>query len=289
MRILLFLCLGGLPGLATTISISGPVDAPIIHEDDTPPAGAIIQETKAAYAALQSYSDSGTIESQLGGFADTMNFTIRVQRPGLYRISWKASAPQASGADDGMTWSDGTGDFLGLGGMPEQKQKDRATALAGATGTSLGAAANIPGTFFGDNWGNQLVGNFQRQPDETVDGTDCYVVSEEMKNGTSSIATTLWIGKQDHFIRRIRTATRGTPKGEEGMPQLDDATLIKILESQNQPATPDAIAALRKQLAAAAEFSRDTTKPVMVETVESHSNIVANKLFSPGDFKPESN
>ena len=80
--------------------------------------------------------------SQTGGFSLTTKFKIRLQRPSLYRIDWQGSSV-------GVTWSDGTGDFLQYSGLPTQKSRNRQMALAGATGISGGAAASIPGTFFG--------------------------------------------------------------------------------------------------------------------------------------------
>jgi outer membrane lipoprotein-sorting protein len=288
MRLPLLLCLGALPCLAaTTVATPDAPDTSLVPDTTTP--SAIIDQAKAAYAALQSYGDSGKIESKLGGFTGDMDFTIQMQRPGLYRVTWKASGADASAADGGTAWSDGSGDFLALAGTGDEKEKDRKTALAGATGVSFGAAANLPGTFFADDWGNQLAGDFKRQKDDAVDGTDCYVVSTDMKNGASSISTTLWIAKQDHLIRQIKTVTKGTPKGGEGAPQVDDATLKKILESQNHAATPEAVAALRKQLNAAVEVAKQTPKPDTVETVETHANIVTNKVYAVGDFKSAGN
>jgi outer membrane lipoprotein-sorting protein len=54
--------------------------------DDGMTAETIIEKVKAAYAALQSYSDTGTAVVQGGGSSTTTNFKIRLQRPGLYRV-----------------------------------------------------------------------------------------------------------------------------------------------------------------------------------------------------------
>jgi outer membrane lipoprotein-sorting protein len=239
-------------------------------------AATILKTVQATYAALQSYSDTGTAASQMGGFTLTTKFNIRLQRPGLYRIDWQGSSV-------GVTWSDGTGDFLQYAGMTAQKQQSRQMALAGATGISSGAAANIPGTFFADNWGGTLNGDHQRQKDDLVGSVDCYVLSQDLKRNGMTVSRTLWIGKQDNLIHQIKTVMQGIPQ----MPQVDDSSLKTILTSQNKPVTPDTIAALRKQLTDSQAKAAEVLKSGNVEFTESHSDIVTNKTFAPTDFKPE--
>jgi outer membrane lipoprotein-sorting protein len=266
-------------GSSTNASPLGTQPVPACTQsNDALTAEAIIKNAKATYAALQSYSDSGTAVAQTGSFSLTTKFKIRLQRPSLYRIDWQGSSV-------GVTWSDGTGDFLQYSGLTAQKQQDRQMALAGATGISSGAAASIPGTFFGDNWGGELSGEHQRKKDEMAGEVDCYVVWGELKRNGTTISRTLWIGKQDNLMHQIKTVMEGLSKA----PQIDDSSLKTILTSQNKPVTPEAMDALRKELTAAQEKAEAVLKSGKIEFTESHANIVTNKTFAPADFKPETN
>jgi hypothetical protein len=118
-----------------------------------------------------------------------------------------------------------------------------------------------------------------------VGDVDCYVVWDEMKSNGTTISRTLWIGKQDNLMHQIKTVMEGSPK----VPPIDDSSLKTILTSQNKPVTPEAIAALRKQLTAAQDLVKATLKSGNIEFIESHMNIVTNKTFASADFKPETN
>jgi hypothetical protein len=255
--------------------------------DDAVTADTIISTAKTTYAALQSYSDTGTAISQMGAVSLTTNFNIRLQRPALYRIDWQGSMSGNTGmpANTGVTWSDSTGDFLQYAGLAAQKQPSRELALGGATGISAGAAAHIPGTFFNDNWGGQLNGEYQRKKDETVAGADCYVVGKTITRNGRTMTTTLWIGKQDNLIHQLKISMEGL----SSMPSIDDAGLKSILTSQNKPVTPEAMAALKKELTDAQEKAAEMLKSGKIEFIESHTGIVTNKTFAPADFKPQTN
>jgi hypothetical protein len=141
----------------------------------TPPgldAGAILAQARDAYAELTSYSDSGTMATRMGSFSQDGTFTIRMQRPSFYRIAWTGLG------SGGMAWCDGTGDYLRFAGRADEKQKDRETVLAGATGISGNAASTIPASFFHEQWGAVLnsIGDCHVLPDEPVDSIACSVV-----------------------------------------------------------------------------------------------------------------
>jgi hypothetical protein len=93
------------------------------------------------------------------------------------------------------------------------------------------------------------------------------------------MTTTLWIGKRDHLIHQTQTVMEGLTIR---MPQESDSDLKTILERQNKPATPEAIAALRTELEASMKLARSGT---FVST-QTHENISLNQNFSPADFAP---
>ena len=292
-----------LAGGATTIVISHFRSArTIVAQDNNSGAGnlaaqKIIRDSQDAYAALSSYSDGGKVVEQLGGQTSTITFNIRLQRPSFYRIEW-SQVVTPSYTNGGVVWSAGDGDFMLMNrnGRPiinPEKHKDMQTALASATGVSGQASATIPGTFFKQNWGNELNPaslGLQKQADEKANGVDCYVVSSRtapkagQKVAVQKTTTTLWIGKLDHLIHQTQIVLEAA---SITLPQFSDTDLKNMLQEQNKPVTPDAIAALRKQLEATTKQAQavlKSDKSGAIVFTQTHENIVVNQKFSPADF-----
>jgi RNA polymerase sigma factor (sigma-70 family) len=258
-------------------------------------AQAIAKQSQAAYAALSSYSDSGKVTTEGGGSSTETTFNMRLQRPNLYRIEWTSTGGFYTAK--GAVWSDGTGNFFVTGAADQmktakpQKMRNMQLALGAATGVSGSAAADIPGTFFNQPWGDQLVviasgrSRVEREHDEKVGGTDCYVISSSLgpmklpnNSGSSGTATTrLWIGKQDRLIRQIET----TVKGATPALKITDESLKTILARQGKPATPEAIAALRVEV----ENSMKLAQKGKFVFVQTHENISVNQKFSRSEFE----
>ena len=257
----------------------------------------IAKRSQAAYAALSAYSDNGTVKTEGAGQTTTINFNIRLQRPNFYRVDWTGIGGFYN--SKGNVWSDGTGDFFQMGtagkdfdSKPE-KMPDMQMAVGAASGVSGNAASAIPASFFKQGWGDPLgiaaSARFatKREHDGSIGAVDCFVISTILKPiplphnlGTTGKATTrLWIGKKDYLIHQTQTISEGASIPP---PQESDADIKVILERQNKPATPEAIAALRTQLETAITQYQGT-KYVFTQT---HENISLNEKFSPADFKP---
>ena len=254
----------------------------------------IITDSQDAYAALSSYSDTGRTLQTVGSQTITNTFKIRLARPNLYRIEWsQAVAP--SFTNGGVVWSAGDGDFTVMtrNGQPiinQRKNKDMETTLSSATGVSGLASAAIPGTFFKQNWGkvlNPTSITLQKKADEKVNDVDCYVVSSSNgPNAGQGVAgqnttTTLWIGKLDHLIHQTQIVIEAA---SVKLPQFSDTDLRNILQEQNKQVTPEAIAALRKQLEATTKQAQALVKSGEIIYTQTHENIVLNKKFLPADF-----
>ena len=161
-----------------------------------------------------------------------------------------------------------------------------------------GSATSIPATFynskFGDALGVPASGRLplEKERDENVGDVGCHVFSYKIdaakfagdakrsteKAGNLGITTTtLWIGKQDHFIHKSRTITEGMSLN---LPRMSDDKIKTILEAQNKPATPEAIAATRTEMEAMMKKAQGA-KYVFTQT---HENIVVNQKYSPADF-----
>ena len=264
----------------------------------------VVNETLSSYAALTSYSDSGTVDVQGGGPATQTTFTIRLQRPDFYRIEWN----QTGGAFDsgGKTWNDGTGNYVQINSAGRegnaQKMQSMELALGMATGISSQAASMIPSLFFNQAWGNMLRGGLSRSSrlsqckDEKVGDTDCFVVTSEMdlsklpKSGgfaakvlsqMSKTKTTFWIGKQDHLLRKTRTSIASS--GVEV--KLDDNDIAQLLRAQNKPVTPGAIADLRTKMDGAMKSGHKMPKTGEFIFTQRNENIQVNQNFSAADFK----
>ena len=261
----------------------------------------IAKEAQDTYAALSSYSDSGTIVADGGGENTMTTFNIRLKRPNFYRVDWKSTGGSYTAV--GVVWSQGDGDFLVSGPAekvfndPPQRMNNMQQAFAMAMGVSS-SAATIPATFYKQNYGDVLGvpargrSELTKQNDEPIGGVDCYVFTSRLdatkllaqaklpKNvGNLGITTTVfWIGKRDHLIHQTRTSTEGMAIT---MPSQSDDSIKAILERQNKPATPEAITAWRTQMDAMMKQAQGAK----FSFTETHENIVVNQKFSAADFQ----
>jgi hypothetical protein len=241
--------------------------------DPASPVADILKKSQDTYAALSSYSCTGQTDSVMSSIKQTTTFSMRLQRPGFYRVDWKSSF------SSGSVWSDGTGDFLDITGAP-QKMSSREMALGGATGVSGMAAATIPGTFFNQAWGGVLhpSPSAQRLPDEKIGANDCFVITSHItppSNGT--ITTTLWIGQQDNLIHQTRVVMEGMHP-----PKLTDDQIAQALKMQNKPVTPQNIADTKAMMASAEKAA--ATQKGSIAFTQTFDDIVINKPFVAADF-----
>jgi RNA polymerase sigma factor (sigma-70 family) len=245
-------------GICAAIMLASGTTTVILSSDRVSgdlPSSEIFKRAQEKYASLTSYSDEGKTVSTVNGKTLTTTFTIRLARPNLYRIEWEQPMT-SSYTNKGVVWSAGEGNFLEMG-SGAKKLASQETALSSATGISGGAAATIPGTFFKMNWGNQLGGlasGEKRQADEKVDDVDCYVFASEVNGATK----TLWIGKQDFLIHRLRN---------EMSAEVMKAALAEA--AKRNPGMPSRLKDI---------------KPQGFTSTEMHENIVVNQKFSPADF-----
>jgi outer membrane lipoprotein-sorting protein len=299
-----------LAGGAATVAISQTGGA------DRPKAQEIAQKSRDAYVALSSYSDSGTVVSEIAGQNIILTFNTRLQRPNLYRIDWT----QGTGLK-GVVWSGGSGDYLQIDpGSPAtpgalaaitaarqnnnpnpQKMPNMKTALALATGLSYSAASTIPGLFFNQDLGDLFIapaasGRYplQKKEDAKVGDVDCYVLSSVMdlskqpdKGKPGTATTVLWIGKSDFLIHQCRTTYVEKVDSSATSDRAIDEAIKKSLEMQNKPATPEAVAAMRPQMKVIMKQVQATLKSGFESGIvftQTHENIVVNEKLSLSDF-----
>ena len=277
----------------------------------------ILQKSRDAYAALSSYTDRGTVSSDMAGQHLSLSFNTRLQRPGQYRVDWTQSAGLS-----GVVWSSGDGDFLRVnpgspptpGGLAAltavgfknepnpRKMPTRSAALAVAGPLCNLVASTVPGAFFNQDLGDVFIapalsGRYplEKAKDAQVGEVNCYVLTNSVdlskvpaagKPGT--VWTTLWIGKDDFLVHQTRTRYV-EPVNEKALSSdqaLDDA-IKKTLEMQNKPATPEAVAAMRPQMRAIMKQVQSTLKAGFtagIVTTQTHSSIKVNQALQPADF-----
>jgi hypothetical protein len=272
----------------------------------------IVGKSRDAYAALSSYSDSGTVVSEMAGQKNTLTFSTRLQRPNLYRIDWTQETGFKGvllASNKGVVWSDGSGDYFQSTAAGQekyakpQKMQTMKQAFLQAAGLSWSAASTIPGAFFNQDLGDVFVAPvasgrhpLQKEKDAKVGDVDCYVVSSvidfsqipDNKGKPGSASTVLWIGKRDFLIHQTRT--KYVERVDSSAPPSDqaiDEAIKKSLEMQKKPVTPEAVAAMRPQMRAIMKQVQSTLKSGFESGVmftQTHKNIVVNEKFSPTDF-----
>lgn len=263
----------------------------------SPTAGEIIDQTKAAYAALSSYSDSGTCTATISGNILTIRSTVKLQRPNLYKIEWaeRLNPKAATEMAKGEAWSDGTDNywFTAPAGQEAnakpEKAKDRDAAFFGAiTGGGVMATA-IPKLFFDQSFAGLIdlaSSTAKRQQDKQIGGIDCYVLAGATLPALAKTAgnkqATLWIGKKDHLIHNVEMTIQSPHMAET--PVVTDEQIKKVLVMMNKPSGPDDIAAMRPLMQETVKKTQqlmNTSKAVYSVRVDT---ISVDETYAPSDF-----
>jgi len=213
-------------------------------------------------------------------------FTIKLKKPNLYLVTWEQAMPammaMASPKQTGAVWSDGTAPYLYLGvSKSYSKLGSDEVALGAATGISNGAANTIPAIFL--SVFKTAPAPFSRlvdpklQPDEPIDGEDCYVISG---GSTATKNETYWISKKSHLIRQFSRSLE-PPEGGFKAPEMTDEKLDEAIKAMGQEVTPERRDAMRNMMKSAQEMMK--TAKIQGTTIERHTKIDSPNL-APTDF-----
>jgi outer membrane lipoprotein-sorting protein len=174
-------------------------------------AAEFMKEVVATYRALSTYSDKGTSIVRLGRVDSTytIEFETLFKRPDKLRFAWTQRNNHTPGyKQSAVIWSDGATAWALAsfrGNKPEQK-KNLDAAVAAATGASWGTANKIPRLLSDEVGGlrlDEIKGSRVSGPD-TADGVECVVIVGYLAIGTErETERRVWIGREDHLIRRI--------------------------------------------------------------------------------------
>ena len=281
----------------------------------------ILERTLAKYAALQSYRSSGTTVEEIHDAAlKTIHgtFTMQLDRPDLYRVDYEQVG--ASLTNKASLWSDGSGHYfdnhMSIGQGPV-KMMSLQQNLGDISDVSSGVTAIVPSLFYGveiptlssyvwstistvQGW---LKSHPVREPDETVDGIDCFVLSITTDEGKAW----MWIGKQDGLVHQSRQ------RNNSKLTDITEAQVMKFLkETPGKPSL--SVKEFQKRINAAQKKATETGKPVKINfkilpgqtglesitiqppgfrvRTQTHRNIVAVEAGSPppvatGEHKQE--
>ena len=157
---------------------------------------------------VSSYQDEGvvvaTFEDATGSHVQQVPFTLRFKRPNFFRFERISYALSKSGAIN-VVWCNGKESFTYLERAGYEPSKDLASAIASATGVSIGSIYTIPRLLLPD-----VVSGFQLQDllglslagEEDFEGVACYRLKGKNERG---VTHDLWIAKKDLVIRKVRT------------------------------------------------------------------------------------
>lgn len=201
------------------------------------------------------------------------SFTMRLSRPGLYRVDWNSQVGPMK--QTGAVWSSGDGDYLFMGIKPPKyvKLQSREVALGAAAGVSQGAANSIPSIFFNNKGGLfQTLENVSLEKEENIDGADCYLVSGEVRG----LKMNLWIDKGSFLIKRKQQVFGGEVK----MPKMSDQDVDTALKQLGGGATAEKRAQMKKMM----ESMQKMATKMKGSMTETYRNIEANKKLSKDEF-----
>ncbi len=265
----------------------------------------IVQRVTDAYSALISYSSEGTavtdmdmsrvdfgsipgLPPQVAAQAKASkeakaalakpqhmeaDFSVKLARPGLYRVDWKSQGPMNM---SGAAWSTGDDHYLYMGMKPPKyvKMQNRDIALGAATGVSQGAANTVPALFFnGAESFLAKLADVTLGKDDTIDGVDCYLLNGDL-NG---MKMNFWIDKSNFLIKQKQQVLGGEVK----MPKMSDKDVDDALKQMGGGTTTEK----RAQMKTMMQNMRAMSSKMKGTMTETYRNIETNQKIATDKFK----
>lgn len=226
----------------------------------TSAADDIVARARAAYGALTSYSDAGTVDTEYSvGVGPTIreHHTFRTHFRAPRRFYFEFNEDRAAGADRFVVWSDEEAFrtwWKDSGVESEYPRGQGVSALVSAIGVTKGAAAVITPLLFPQANLKGALNNFaegQLDGTELVGGRKCHRVKGVQRSvysntgrGESVRATVLWIDTETLLLRKMFEDTpRGMPAGAVNrvITLLEPKPNPSLKDEQFQFATPGAV------------------------------------------------
>ena len=221
--------------LGALVTVSSPVTS--VAQQPTFAAADVITKTRAAYAALTSYADSGTVLEETTGFTDRYTFrTAFARTPRNLLIEVRAIASEYKNGnrlplshrvalwlekDDLHAWASRSQSHETYPAADAQQQVN---AIWNANYSTMGISVLVPSHFY-TKAGLASAVHAMEEPEadgyETVNGRRCFRILGVEKwrypsgRETGVRAITLWIDAETYLIQKVLQDTpRGYPRGE---------------------------------------------------------------------------
>lgn len=223
--------------------------AVLMAADARPSAEQLLSQTRANYAVLESYADSGTVFTEYKDvqgplIAERHSFTTRYRAPRQFLLDFNED--KQAGGDRFVIWSDG-GDFNTwwlTTDVHERYPKGQGSyAFAQAALPTKGSSAQTPPLLFANAGLHGPLSDLARPKlvgMEELAGKPCHKLIGEvgLAYGTGAVTntrpTTVWIDAETLLVRKIvEDAVTGSPTGSVDRittsfeplanPELDDA------------------------------------------------------------------
>jgi outer membrane lipoprotein-sorting protein len=168
--------------------------------EETPTAQALLQQMAAVYAGAQSYSDTTFVRylEPDGGERFHVEFQIRFQRPSSIRLDAESRKEGALPRRE-VLWSNGATIRTWSSGKAVVAQAKVRIAKSGMFGTY---AYHIP-TLLEESYAETRrlhdLSSATLAGEENVEGVDCHRIQGDWDGDAYEV----WIGKEDHLVRKI--------------------------------------------------------------------------------------
>ena len=216
---------------------------PVVKGAAMPGAEEVLQKSRAAYTALKSYEDKGSVEAEFGQSGSQVrerhSFKTAYKAPRQYLFDFT----KAGGADRYVAWSDGEtfhSWWKATGQQQDFPKGQGANAFIFGSSPTLNAIVQIaPLLFPNAGLSGPIVdfGDAVNAGTEPIDGHDCYkltgtahAVYKATGHVTDSRPMTVWIDVKTMLIRKVfedrsqgNLLNRSTTKFEPNAnPELDE-------------------------------------------------------------------
>ncbi|HEY3856127.1 MAG TPA: hypothetical protein VGO67_17190 [Verrucomicrobiae bacterium] len=172
----------------------------------------ILQNVADKYKSLTNYVvkghavatiDVSEIEKGKPQVTMSQGVSLEMGRTNFYRLEWDTVADGVS--SPGVAWSAGKGDYLGYGGGPASKVKNRQTAMGTIGNISQVQCVTLAQLFFDDtNSVARMADAFAKTNgpglDAKVNNRDCYVLDGQF----NAHDLVLWVDKETFLIPQIQ-------------------------------------------------------------------------------------
>ena len=211
----------------------------------------VLREMEARYESLGTFGATGKVVTEIGWtnggtnapFASSSTtFSMKLARPDFYRIEWtqKMDFVFSHFTRQAAAWSSGGGHFVLMPDGKVSRFLNRELVLKFAADVAGGGPREASSLFFkkGKEKGPaDSLKNPSREPDEKIDGEDCYVVSADYPDGKEI----LWITRSDSFLKQYRFTYAGKAPQESSptQPGMSDSMLKQWLKLDGLDMTPE--------------------------------------------------